>query len=604
MQAEENHSRVAREGHSCARSAAEPARLSTRRAGRLVALALASACQSTGDRHADLILSGGMVYTVDDANPWAQAVAVEDGRIIYVGDDAGAEALATDATRRIDLGGRLVLPGFVDAHVHPISGYELDLSDARSPDEIFERIEAYTAARPDEAWVEGYGWDLTLFPPAGPTRERLDQLVPDRPAMLWGGDGHSLWVNSLALAASGLDRNSPDPEGGRIERQTDGTPSGTLRETAATLMEAVAPQWSLEKRLRALERSLDAMRRFGITSFLDAAVDDGPMLEVYREASRQNMLTAHAGISLAVPRDAGALDPASLVESLVALRATEPVPDVNVQAAKIFVDGVIEAGTAAMLEPYTGTAEDVGNLLRPRTVLEPLVAALQADGFQLHFHAIGDGAIRVVLDAIEAAARLVSAGAGAASPGPPLVAHAQLIDPADVSRFATLGAVPVFSAVWAFEDSYIRDLTVPRLGPERSSRIYPIRTLHDAGVRIALGSDWPVTTMNPLAAIEVATTRIDPDAAEGDGEAFLAHERVDLATAIEAATLGSAFAVGRAGVTGSIQRGKRADLTVLADNLFTIEPQRIGDTRVLLTLYGGREVFRDTAFHEGQGRGR
>jgi hypothetical protein len=562
------------------------------RTAHVVALAVASACQP-GDRPAEMILTGGRIYTVDNERPWAEAVAVRDGVILFVGDSAGAEELASAETRRIDLNGRLVLPGFTDAHVHPLSGYELALAPARTPDQVFEAIRAYAALRPDEEWVEGYGWDLTLFPETGPTREQLDRLVPDRPAMLWGGDGHSLWVNSQALEAAGIDRTTPDPEGGRIERDATGEPSGTLREAAATRMEAAAPQWSTEKRIRALRRSLESMARFGISAFLDAAVDDDTMLEAYRQASRRDMLTAHAAISLAVPRESAELDIEKLVGSFVALRSTDTFPDVSVQAAKIFVDGVIEAGTAAMIEPYTGTTSR-GNLLRPPAVLEPLVAALRAEGFQLHFHAIGDGAIRVVLDALE---RTATAGIPIA-PAPPLIAHAQLVDPADVARFARTGAVPVFSAVWAYEDSYIRDLTVPRLGPERSRRIYAIRTLHEAGARITLGSDWPVTTMDPLQAIEVAVTRVDPDSPDAEADAFLPEQRIDIRTAIEAATLASARAIGRADVSGSIAVGKRADLIVLSENIFEIPASAIGSARVLLTLYGGRDVFRDSAFED------
>lgn len=548
----------------------------------VVALAVASACRPS-EPSADLILMGGRVYTVDPARPWAEAVAVRDGLIIYVGDDEGAEALADETTQRVSLEGRLVLPGFVDAHAHPLSGYELDLGGVTSVPAIYSRIAEHVRERPDEPWVEGYGWDLTLFPGRGPTREALDSLVPDRPAMIWGGDGHSLWVNSLALQAAGFDRNTPDPAGGRIERDAHGSPSGTLREAAATRMEEVAPAWSTERRVRALRRSLERMAQFGITAFMDAAVDDDTMLAAYLEAANRGMLTAHPAISLAVPRESEELDIDSLVTEFVRMRAAGDAPGLSVQAAKIFVDGVIEAGTAAMLEPYSGTSSR-GDLLRPPEVLEPLVAALRAEGFQLHFHAIGDGAIRAVLDALDS-----TTGTGEA---PPLIAHAQLVDPADVGRFAELGAVPVFSAVWAYEDSYIRDLTIPRLGPERSKWIYPIRTLNKAGATLAFGSDWPVTTMDPLQAIEVAVTRIDPAAEPDSSSAFLPDERLPVEAAIEAATLGSARALGRGDVSGSIVVGKRADLIVLSGNILEVPSGSIGDSRIQLTFFGGREVYR------------
>ncbi len=559
-------------------------------------------CVPGGGAPADLVLRGGRVYTVDRGRPWAEAVAVRDGRIVFVGGAADVAGWIGEGTTVVELGGRLVLPGFIDAHLHPLSDYGLQLEGQGTRTAIFAAIGAYAEAHPDEAWVEGYGWDLSVFPPTGPRREWLDSLVPGRPALIWGGDGHSVWANTAALRAAGFTSASPDPPGGRVERDPDGSPSGTLREAAATMMERVVPPWSTEKRLAALENTLARMRGYGITSFLDAAVDDDAMLAVYREAAGRGMLTAHAGLSLAVPRESEDLDLTSLITSLDALRRTDTFPDLDVHTVKIFTDGVIEAATAAVLEPYEGT-DDRGELLRDAETLKALTRALHEAGFQLQYHAIGDRAIRVVLDAIEAAGiragdnadRARAAGApGTAGPGRPLIAHAQLIQPADVPRFRALGAIPVFSALWAYEDSYIRDLTVPRLGPRRSAWIYPIGTLHAAGATLALGSDWPVTSMDPLQAIEVAVTRMDPAAPPDSGEAFLPAERLDVAAAIEAYTLGSARATLRDHETGSLEIGKRADLIVLSEDLFAIPPARIGDATVLLTVFGGRVVHRDS----------
>lgn len=546
----------------------------------------------TDMRPAELAITNARIHTMHDAQPLAQAVGIREGSIVYVGDDAGARAYIGDETRVIDAGGRVVLPGFIDAHVHPLSGYGLYLAEDTTAESVYDAVAAYAASHPDEEWVEGYGWDLNLFLPQGPRREVLDSLVPDRPAMIWGGDGHSLWVNSRALEAARIDDDTPDPPGGRIERGPDGSPSGTLREAAATMVEDAAPKWSLERRLSALERSLGEMRRFGITGFLDAAVDDQAMLDVYREASRRGILTAHASLSLALPRESEELDVAQTVARFEAMRATVAADDIDAGTVKIFVDGVIEAGTAAMLEPYTGAGGDRGELLRAPGVLDSLTRALHEAGFQLHYHAIGDRAARAVLNAASAAGMQAGDSLG----GRPLLAHVQIVDPVDVPRFVELGAIPVFQALWAYADKYITDLTIPRLGPERSHAIYPIRTLQDAGARIALGSDWPVTSMDPLRAIEVAVTRTDPDLPAGKGEPFLPAERIDLAAAVRAYTLGSAYATRREHEAGSIEIGKRADLIVLSDDLFALDPRRIGDVRVLLTLYGGREVYRDSVF--------
>jgi len=562
----------------------------------LFASLAAFACESATPA-AELVFTGGRIHTVDAALPEAQAFAVRDGRFVFVGSNAGAQAWIGADTRVIPLDGRLVLPGFIDAHVHPLSGYGLQLDGVTTVKDVFDRIGAYAASHPDEAWIEGYGWDLTVFPARGPRRESLDSLVPDRPALIWGGDGHSAWANSRALAAAGITRTTPNPDGGRIERNADGSPSGTLREAAATMAERVVPPWSLDKRLAALDRSLASMARFGITGFLDASIDDDAMLEVYREAARRGMLAAHARVSIAIPRESEALDLAATVERARTLReSVAPFDDLDANTVKIFVDGVIEAGTAAMLEPYAGTDGDRGEMLRSPATLDSLARRFHEAGFQLHFHAIGDRAIRSVLDAIDGAGiRADSSGPG---PGRPLIAHAQLVDPADVPRFARLGATPVFSALWAYADSYIRDLTIPRLGPERSRWIYPIGTLLAAGSPIAMGSDWPVTSMDPLRAIEVAVTRIDPAFPSDSGVAFLPGERINVESAIAAYTLGSARATLMDSVTGSITSGKRADFIVLSDDLFAIEPGRIADVRVLLTMFSGREVYRDPDWRE------
>lgn len=556
----------------------------------VAALAACAACMND-TRPADIAITRGRIHTMHDGQPLAQAVAIRAGRIVFVGDDAGARAHIGPATRVIDAGGRPVVPGFIDAHVHPISGYGLYLAEDTTAEAVYDAIAAWASSHPEEAWIEGYGWDLNLFLPKGPRHEVLDSLVPDRPAIIWGGDGHSLWANSRALAAAGIDAATPDPTGGRIERDADSSPSGTLREAAATIVERVVPPWSHEKRLSALVRSLDRMRSFGITGFLDAAVDDQAMLDVYREASRRGLLTAHASLSLAVPREGETIDIAATVARFLDMRASVTEDDIAPNTVKIFVDGVIEAGTAAMLEPYVGAGSDRGELLRQPAILDSLTRALHDAGFQLHYHAIGDRAIRAVLDAVEGA----GIPADGPPPGRPLLAHVQVVDPVDVRRFTELGAIPVFQALWAYADKYITDLTIPRLGPERSSAIYPIGTLLRAGAPIALGSDWPVTSMDPLRAIEVAVTRIDPDV-QTDGSAFLPAERIDVAAAVRAYTLGSARATLREGETGSIEVGKRADLIILSDDIFAIEPQRIADTRVLLTLFGGREVYRDTSF--------
>jgi predicted amidohydrolase YtcJ len=557
---------------------------------RRTALALASvvlgACGGAGGgESADLVLRGGVVRTMDDAQPVASAVAVAADRIVYVGDDAGASALVGPATEVLELDGRAVLPGFHDTHVHPASGGielgDCDLNSAATREDVLRIIEECVAGSPEGAWIRGGGWPLPVFPEGAPSAALLDSLVGDRPAYLTSGDAHSAWVSSRALAIAGVTADTPNPPpDGVIIRLTNGGPQGTLRESAMGLVGRHVPAYTPEEVSAGLDRGLTMAASFGITTVHEASADES-IVRAYAQAEEEGTLTARAIVALRVDPARGT----EQVAELAALRDRYAGELVRPVAAKVFLDGVIEGATAALLEPYVDQSSWRGELNLPADTLARLVAALDDAGFKVHVHAIGDRAIRIALDAFERQ-RDRDGGAGPRH----IMAHIQLFDSADVRRFAELDVVASFQPLWAYEDSYIRDLTEPRLGPERSRWLYPIASVIATGAIVAAGSDWSVTSMNPLLAIETAMRRVNPRLDEG--VAWIPEEVVTLDQMLRAYTMGGALAGDMEAETGSVTVGKLGDLVVLDRDLHAIEPTEISEARVELTVLEGRIVYR------------
>jgi predicted amidohydrolase YtcJ len=551
-------------------------------------LVLLAACRAAPDHTdeaaaADLVFRNGAVYTVDAARSWASAVGVRHGRIVYVGTDSLPAGLIGRGTEVVDLAGRMLLPGFQDGHVHPVeSGVALgqcDLNDAETIDAVSAGVRAWAAAHPKAPWVRGGGWQLPLFPDANPSKTRLDRLVPDRPALLWAADGHSAWANSRALALAGITRETPDPRNGRIERDRRGEPSGTLREAAADLVSDVLPPITDAENAAGLARADSLASGFGITTMFSALTDEGH-LRALSAADRAGTLTVRVVAALRVPGAGGD----TLIARLRDWRTRYATAHVHPTAAKLFQDGVIESGTAALLAPYLGRGSDAGTPVRDQATLDQLAIALDGAGFQIHVHAIGDRAIRMALDAL--------AHARAANGPHDLrhgITHLQLIDPADISRFRDLGVVANFEPLWANGDEYLTKLAEPFLGPARSRWLYPIASVVRSGAVVTGGSDWSVSSLDPLQAIEVGITHRDP----GDTTTAPWHpaERVDLPTMIALYTINAAWAHHLERETGSIEVGKLADLVVLDHNLFAVAPSRIHEARVVRTLFEGRTVF-------------
>ncbi len=541
------------------------------------------------ERHAvvpaDLVLRGGAVYTMDETRSWAQAVAIRGERLVYVGPDSGVDVFIGPNTVVTDLAGQMVLPGFEDAHIHPVeSGLWLlgcTLDDSTTQAGIAAKISSCARSHPDWTWVRGAGWQLPIYPDANPRRELLDSLVPDRPAYMESADGHSAWVNSRALALAGVTKDTKDPPNGRIERDPKtGEPTGTLRESAASLVSDKLPEYSAADRVAGLRLSLAIANQAGLTSLYDANADEG-YLAAYKALDDKDSLTARVVAAIHVDVHAGVAQ----IPAMAALREKYRSPHLRAGAAKIFADGVIESGTAALLEPYLHRNGSRGNANLEPPEFDSLAIALDKAGFQIHIHAIGDRAIRWSLDALESARR-----ANGVHDARPIIAHLQLIDPADIPRFRQLGVIADFQPLWAFPDDYITKLTEPQLGPARSRWDYPIGSVARSGATVVAGSDWSVSSLNPLEGMQVAVTRRALDA--GPGPAWIPEEVVDLPTIIAAYTINAAYAFGQERETGSLEVGKAADLVVLDHNLFDVAPDKIHEVKVVLTVFEGRMIYR------------
>jgi len=547
----------------------------------------------TDSGSADLVLRGGAVYTVDAARSWAEAVAVRGDRIVYVGPEDGVSAHIGPRTRVVDLEGKMVLPGFQDAHIHPpVSGVgylTCGLYDLETQEEYVQAVADCAKRRPDAPWIRGEGWSLAAFAPTGiPDKKLLDAILPDRPVYLDSRDGHTAWVNSKALEIAGITKETPDPPDGRIDRDPQtGEPVGSLQESAMNLVGDHLPAITEAEIEEGLRYALKLLNAYGITSFQDASVylegnSASHSLDAYRSLDERGELTARAVLSLLWDQEKGEEQLSALLEA----RRTATRGRVRATTVKVFQDGVLEAKTAAVLEPYVGTDGDTGMALIDPEVLKHYVTLLDAEGFQVHFHAIGDAAIRHCLDAVEAAR-----DTNGVRDSRHHISHIQLFHPDDIPRFRQLGVVANFQPLWAYSDPYITELALPFLYPGAARWNYPIGSLVRSGAVVAFGSDWSVSSANPLEEMEVAVTRMNADGS--NTEPFVPEERIDLRDAIAAFTINAAYVNFQEDSTGSLEPGKLADLIVIDRNLFEIDPTELSEAKVLLTLLDGQPVHGD-----------
>ncbi|MDI2126167.1 amidohydrolase [Yinghuangia seranimata] len=550
---------------------------------------------------ADTVFVGGRVFTAAPAAdaPIDAGVAVTAGRVTAVGPDAEISALVGPGTEVVDLAGGLLIPGFQDAHVHPVvAGVQLlrcDLSGQRSIDGYLATIAAYAAAHPDADWICGGGWSMDVFPGGTPTRGMLDAIVPDRPVLLTNRDGHGAWANTRAFERAGVDANTPDPVDGRVEREPDGYPAGTLQEGAVELVADHVPIATPEEAYQGLLLGQEYLHSLGITAWQDAMIGAFPgnpdNFDVYLRAASAETLTARVVGALWWDRERGL----EQIPDIEERRRVGRVGRFNATTVKIMQDGIAENFTAAMLEPYLtkcgcATANSGLSFVDPE-LLTKAVCTLDGLGFQIHFHALGDRAVREALDAL-AAARAANGPTG----GRHHLAHLQVVNPDDIPRFAELDASANIQPLWAAHEPQMDDLTIPFLGPERARQQYPFGDLLRAGARIVAGSDWSVSSPNPLWGIHVAVNRAVPSEAPGTprkgGPAapFLPEQALTLAQALTAYTAHSAWINHLDELTGTVEPGKFADLAVLDRDPFAGPADEIGATRVRRTYVEGRLV--------------
>jgi len=564
------------------------------------------------NNEADLVLAGGKIRTPAHPSGFAEALAVRGGVVQAVGTDDEIRELTGRRTRVIDLAGRLALPGFGDAHVHPVGGglesLRCNLAGLRARQQCLDMVASYCESVPPGAWVLGGGWTMSAFPGGLPVAADLDAVTGGRPAFLPNRDHHSAWANTAALTLAGIDARTPDPADGRIERDETGRPTGVLHEGAMRLAAAHVPGTSAAELLAGLIAGQTHLHALGITSYQDACVGAADELGIpdafgtYQMAADFGMLSSHVVGALWWDRDRGL----EQIDDLLARReeagegqhgpAQPGSGRFRATTAKLMLDGVCETFTAAMSSPYLDRCghptDHSGRLFIEPELLAEAVRRLGAEGFQLHFHAIGDQAVSAALDA------LATLPAGQRRAARHHLAHLQFIAPRDLSRFAGLDVVANFQPLWACDTIQMDELTLPFVGPERARWQYQIGSLLGQGTRIAFGSDWPVSSADPLQEMHVAVNRVLSERLGQPGEPECAHpflpdQAITVGAAVDAFTSGVAWVNHEEDVAGQLLPGMRADLAVLDQDIFTIAAGDIGSTSVMLTVAGGTVVHGD-----------
>jgi predicted amidohydrolase YtcJ len=529
-----------------------------------------------------ILFTNGSVFVDEGFAPDGTSVLVKGDRIAAVGaavDASGAEV--------VDLDGGTLLPGFIDSHAHPVfGGMQLlgcDLDAAGDAAGYLEIVDRYARAHPDRAWITGGGWSMTAFPGGIPTRQALDGVVSDRPVFLQNRDGHGAWVNGRALELAGIDRHTADPADGRIERDDRGDPAGMLQEGAMQLVARVLPPVTDQDRYRGLLAGQDYLLSLGVTGWQDAIVGRGfgqdDATDAYRRAASAGTLRVNVVGALWWQRDRGLEQLAELLHR----RDSDGAGRFWPTSVKMMLDGVAENHTAALLDPYLdahGCATENSGLdfIDPEE-LPRFVTELDAHGFQVHFHALGDRAVRNALNAVSAARR-----ANRGSAARHHLAHLQVIHPDDIPRFAALGATANIQPLWATNEAQMTELTIPFLGETRSTRQYPFAALAKTGAHIAGGSDWPVSSPDPLLGMHVAVNRSTPDNAT---RPFLPEQAISLRTALTAYTAGSARVNGLESVAGRIAAGFDADFAIVDADLAHIPDSEICQASVRQTWVRG-----------------
>lgn len=546
---------------------------------------------------ADLIFMNGFIYTADEHETIAEAVAIKDSRITYVGANKEVEAWIGVHTEVIDLNGKMVLPSFFEAHGHASAMVELiysvNMNEKESLAEYIDIISIFLKNTPNCKCITGNGWTNTIFPPEGPLKEDLDAISKNIPIALWSEDHHSLWVNSKALEMAQITQNTQNPKGGIIEKDKFGEPTGTLREHAADLVMKAIPSFTVEQYKNAILAYQEMAVSLGITGCFDPLLNQGSnAIKAYKELSTSKDLKMYF-------RGAYAYDSDKDIEQLKELSISRLKDNegelFQINAIKIFKDGVVEGGTAYLLNPYAdGAGKPEGYRGEPiwsLDMLNEIFIEAEKNCFQIHVHAIGDAATKETLQSFKH-----SAIKNRKKDSRHSITHLQLVDPKDIMQFKELGIIGVANPYWFVKDDYFYNLQMPYLGYEKAEKEYPFNSFVREGVIIASASDFPVTILpNPLMGIQVGVTRTVPCDSDSR-EPLWPQESASLEYMIKSFTYNGAYANFLDKETGSIEVGKSADLIVMDQNLFEVDITEISNLNVLLTIFKGKEVFRHDAF--------
>ena len=544
----------------------------------------------------DMVIHAGTIYTADKTRPLAEALVARDGKLIHVGSLATAEQVASPDAKWIDASGKMVLPGFHDSHIHTFLGGRsllgCDVASAETIDHL-ELMLKTCFSTSQEAWLIAEGLNLGFFDQKGPSLVWMNALSDTKPVLLRASDGHAVVVNSVAMTLANITQKTPTPPAGVIERDILGHPTGTLRESAMEIVERHVPSETFEARMATMQAALSEMNRYGITSAFDAWVGSDDMA-VYRQLDKNDKLTVKIRAALASGHgDLFTLDSPEDYTRILKQRDVLSTKRFTLGAVKLFVDGVLEGETAALLSPYIDSEGNDGHLTYEQTSLNKIVSELVKDGIQVYTHAVGDGGVRSILDAFEAVRNDLGD-----SDLRHQVSHLQLIHADDHHRFAQLGVVANFQPLWAWPDEWIMGLNLPVLGMKRVKRMYPIASIADSGAVVVAGSDWNVSSVNPLEAIEVALLRQDWIGNDQLASESLNHlpilnkaERVDLETMLLAYTSNGAWGMHQDETTGRLMVGMAADIVVLSEDLFTTPVQRISSVKVERTYIDGELVY-------------
>lgn len=590
-------------------------------------VAMVGGCNGSGDGSADTVLRNGQVVTMDARNSVQQAIAVRDGKIVYVGTDAGVGPWTGTKTKVVDLGGRMLMPGFIDAHLHALAGgralLQCDLayaplSHAQLLGKLQSCLDASTDREPGN-WLEAVNWDRqsTSALSGDPTKALLDTLNTQRPIAVTSSDFHTVLANSRALALAGITAATPDPSGGSFVRGADGTPTGICEDNGGWQLKAAIPADSDADLLKQGRAALAALRAQGITSFMDAASGE-VQTKTFKSLHQLGELTARAHLAITVQPSDAAVSATNTIATARALASSidqgTPVaaPGLQSRIVKIFVDGVVNApgDTGAMLTPYytnTGTdtapnwqpGTNLGSVYYPPEVLKPLLLAANDAGMDVHMHATGERAVRQSLDAVQ---NLRSLRANADFR--PAIAHNETVAVADYPRFAALDVMATMSFQWAQRANYSIGETEKHLGPDRFARMEPSGSLRNAGARVVHGSDWPIDPFDTFLALKIGVTRsgdpTNPNSAASTSPIYQGKINNDpgltRADVLRAITMDAAYQLRLDKVVGSLETGKLADMVVLDKNFLTVPEEELGRNKVLLTMVGGKIVLALDAF--------